>query len=98
VSWRESSGRERCNVCRNVVDLAAPLYVGERTPSFWCLACAASALGLSPDGPVPKFTAVDAGLKFDATAMGANLRKRILARRAGEPIPFDARLAQAGKD
>jgi hypothetical protein len=96
MSWRESSGRESCNVCRKPVDLGAPLYVGEHTPSFWCLNCAASTLGLSPDGPVPKFRSAGDASTFDAAAVGAELRRRIMARRRNEPLPFDAKVAQAG--
>lgn len=80
MSFRESSGRETCNTCRRVVDLGAPLYVGQHTPSFWCADCAATVLGVSVSGPVPK---VRPGpmRDFDAKAMGAELRKRIEARR-----------------
>ena len=64
MTWRQSSGRDVCNACRRVVDLGAPLYVGERTPATWCEACAATALHqtLSDSVTVPKHVPVATGL------------------------------------
>ena len=70
MSWRESSGRESCNRCHSVVNLGAPVYVGEVTPSFWCEGCAGTVLGQAPDGPCPKVRAVAGGGKtFDVAAI-----------------------------
>ena len=84
MSWRESSGRECCNRCRVDVQLGAPIYVGELTPSFWCETCADQVLGQRLDGqPCPKVRSVGDLDAFNPKVMGAKLREAILARRRG---------------
>jgi hypothetical protein len=91
MSWRQSSGRDVCNRCRTVADLGRPVYVGPMTGAFYCESCADSVLGQRLDGqPVPRVIAHGMDT-FDARAMGEDLRRRILAKRRGEPTPADAR-------
>ena len=49
MSWQAASGREVCNRCRKGIDLGAPVYTGEHTPSHWCEPCALEALGHTPE-------------------------------------------------
>lgn len=84
MSWRESSGREQCNHCRTVIDLGAPLWCGDLTPSFWCEKCSDQVLGQRLDGQLcPKVRHVGTSSTFDPKAIGAKLRAAILARRKG---------------
>jgi hypothetical protein len=52
MPFRQSTGREACWHCRKVLDLGAPLYIGEQTGGKWCEACAAE-MGRTVEGPVP---------------------------------------------
>jgi tRNA G26 N,N-dimethylase Trm1 len=64
MSWRQSSGRDRCNDCRVTVPEGAALYVGELTPAKWCEACAGKNLQkhLGDSEDVPKHLPVATGL------------------------------------
>lgn len=84
MNWRESSGRESCNRCRQTIDLGRPLYVGQLTRAYWCERCAGEVLGmtLSDSVEVPKVRPVaDSYSRFSREEMAAKLKAAILARR-----------------
>lgn len=62
MTWRQSTGRESCLMCRDVIPEGAPLHIGERTGAKFCEACAAQELGLAPDGPIPRWRPVETGV------------------------------------
>ncbi len=70
MPFRQATGRESCWHCRKVLDLGAPLYIGEQTGGKWCEACAA-VMGRTVDGPVPRVTALGgmAGIREGLAAL-----------------------------
>lgn len=83
MSFRQATGRDTCNRCRQTPDLGAPIYVSDRTPgAVWCEGCAAGVLGQTPDGPVPLVRQVGEMDTFNPQLMAAQLRAAILQRRA----------------
>lgn len=83
MSFRQSSGRDLCNRCRQTPDLGAPVYVSDRTPgACWCEGCALEVLGQAPDGPVPLVRVAGDMDTFNVPLMAAQLRAAILQRRA----------------
>lgn len=65
MSWRQSSGKDKCHDCKQPVALGAPVYVGELTPATWCEHCAGSSLKkvLGDAQEVPKFVSVETKLQ-----------------------------------
>lgn len=62
MPFRQATGREKCNDCRCIPDLGAPVWRGDLTPAIWCASCAAANLGRTVDGPVPRTVPVATGL------------------------------------
>lgn len=94
MTWRQSTGRESCLICHAVVAEGAALHVGDLTGAKFCEPCAASELGRTPDGPVPRHAPRGTFGGFDAKAMGAKLRAAILEKRGRDR---DGRHAATGE-
>jgi hypothetical protein len=75
MPFRQATGRESCWHCRKVLDLGAPLYIGEQTGGKWCESCAAE-MGRTVDGPVPRVTAIGgmAGIREGLEALARKYR------------------------